>query len=130
MFSIKVTPRFGDIDALGHVNNTALPAWFELARRPIMQIFVPDLIFDKNSFPLIMAHNDFDYEKQIFFKSEVEIKTWISKIGTKSFTVYHEAWQDGQRCTKGNCVVVYFVNGQSTPLPDDIKKKLSEHMIN
>jgi len=129
MFSIKVYPRFGDIDILGHVNNTVLPCWFEMGRKPIMQIFDPDLTLEKNKFPLIMAHNDFDYLSPIYFKFEVEIKTYISKIGTKSFTVYHEAWQQGKLCTKGNCVVVYIIDGQTTPLPDDIKKILSGHMI-
>ena len=82
MFFRKVTPRFGDIDALGHVNNTILPVWFELARRPIMQIFDPELNIDKTNFPLIMAHTDFDFVHQIYFKHVVEIKTWILKIGT------------------------------------------------
>jgi len=130
MFSIKVTPRFGDIDALGHVNNTVLPVWFELARRPVMQIFDPELTLDRNTFPLIMAHNDFDYTNQIFFKFDVEIKTWISKIGTKSFTVYHEAWQQDRLCAKGSCVIVYFVEGRTTPLPEDKRNLLSGHMAN
>jgi acyl-CoA thioester hydrolase len=130
MFNLKVSPRFGDIDVLGHVNNTVLPCWFEMGRKPIMQIFDPELKIEKGKFPLIMAHNDFDYISPIIFKFDVEIKTWISKIGTKSFTVYHEAWQEGQLCTKGNCVIVYLVNGQSTPLTDELKKILSEHMTN
>ncbi len=127
MFNLKVNPRFGDIDALGHVNNTVFPIWFEMARKPVMQIFDPELTLE--NFPLIMAHNDFDYLSPIYFKFEVEIKTWISKIGTKSFTVYHEAWQEGKLCTKGNCVIVYIIDGQTTPLTDDIKKILSEHMV-
>ena len=77
-----------------------------------------------------MAHNDFDYLSPIFFKYDVEVKTWISKIGTKSFTVYHEAWQEGKLCTKGTCVIVYIINGQTTPLTDELKKILSEHMAN
>ncbi len=49
MFSIKVRARFGDIDALGHINNTVMACWFELARNPIMQIFDPDLELNKKS---------------------------------------------------------------------------------
>ena len=130
MFNLKVSPRFGDIDILGHVNNTVFPCWFEMARKPVMQIFDPELTLERNKFPLIMAHNDFDYKSPVFFKFDVEIKTWISKIGTKSFTVYHEAWQEGHLCTKGNCVIVYIINGQTTPIPDDKRKILSEHMAN
>jgi len=119
MFNLQVSPRFGDIDALGHVNNTVLPIWFEMARKPLMRIFDPELTLE--NFPLIMAHNDFDYKSPIFFKFDVEIKTWISKIGTKSFTVYHEAWQ-----VKGNAVVVHydFNTEKSVPIPEDKKTTL------
>jgi acyl-CoA thioester hydrolase len=132
MFSIKVFPRFGDIDVLGHVNNTVLPVWFELARTPIMKIFDPELALDRRTFPLIMAHTDFDFTDQIYLKHEVEIKTWILKIGTKSITVYHEAWQQERLCTKGNCVIVYydFNTEKTAPLPEGKKKMLSEHLLN
>lgn len=35
MFKIKVTPRFGDTDALRHVNNNVLGDWFELGRNDL-----------------------------------------------------------------------------------------------
>ncbi len=131
MFSIKVRARFGDIDALGHINNTVMACWFELARNPIMQIFDPDLELNKKSFPLIMAHTDYDFVSQIYYKDEVEIKTWISKIGNKSFTVYHEAWQYGNLCAKGNAIIVHFdFNAQkTTPVPEDKRKLLEEHLL-
>jgi acyl-CoA thioester hydrolase len=130
MFSIIIHPRFGDADILGHINNTVLAQWFETARNPFFEIFVPDLKIEKETFSLIMAHTDYDFLHELFFQKEVDIRTWISRIGTKSFTVYHEAWQDGQLCAKGNAVVVHydFVKRQSTPLPDEKKKLLEEHL--
>ena len=131
MFTLKVSPRFGEIDALGHVNNTVLPGWFELARKPIMQIFDPELNIQKATFPLIMAHTDFDFTSQMYIKYDVEIKTWVSKIGTKSFTIYHEAYQQDKLCVKGNCVIVYydFNTEQTAPIPEDKRKTLSEHLL-
>ena len=131
MYSIKVAPRFGDIDGLGHVNNTVPGYWFELGRNPILKIFDPELTLDKKNFPLIVAHIDYDYTSQIYFKYEVEIKTWISRIGTKSFTVYHEAWQQDRLCVKGNTVIVHydFNTEKSTPIPEDKKKLLEEHFL-
>jgi acyl-CoA thioester hydrolase len=131
MFSITVKPRFGELDILGHVNNTVPPLWFELARTPVMQIFDPELKLTKESFPLIIAHTDFDFISQLYIHHEVEIKTWISRIGTKSFTVHHEAWQKGRPCVKGNTVIVYydFFNEKSAVIPEDKKKLLAEHLI-
>jgi acyl-CoA thioester hydrolase len=128
MFSITVTPRFGDLDVLGHINNTVPVVWFEQARNPLFKIFDPELKLSRETFPLIMAHTDYDYLDQLYFQYEVEIRTWISKIGTKSFTVTHEAWQQGRLCVRGNAVVVHydFNTEKTTPLPDDKKKMLAE----
>jgi len=131
MFSVKVTPRFGDIDMLGHINNIIPSHWFELARTPIMKIFDPELKLTRETFQIIMAHTEYDFIDQIFFQYEVEVKTWISKIGNKSFTVYHEAWQQGRLCVKGKAIIVHydFATKQTTSIPDDKRKLLQEHLL-
>ena len=131
MFSVTIQPRFGDTDILGHINNTALACWFETARHPLFGIFTPDLVIEKESFPLIMAHTDYDFDDELFFQYPVEIRSWVSRIGTKSFTVYHEARQEGRLCVKGSAVLVHydFVKKQSTPLPEAKKKMLAEHLL-
>ena len=131
MFTTMVTPRFGDMDILGHINNTVPAVWFELARNPLIKIFDPTLEFKRDSFSLIMAHSEYDYVGQLYFKHDVEIKTWISRIGAKSFTSYHEAWQEGRLCVKGCAVMVHydFINEKSTLLPEDKKKLLEEHLL-
>jgi acyl-CoA thioester hydrolase len=129
MLSITVNPRFGDIDILGHINNIVPAQWFELGRTAVMQFFDTELKLTKETFPLIMAHSEYDFVDQMFLK-ETEIKTCISKIGTKSFTVYHEAWQEGRLCVKGSAVIVHydFKTKKSTPIPDDKRKLLEQHL--
>ena len=131
MFTTTVTPRFGDMDALGHINNTVPVVWFELARNPIIQIFDPMLELKRETFTLIMAHSDYDYIDQLYYRHDVELKTWITRIGTKSFTVYHEAWQQGRLCVKGSAVLVHydFNEEKSTPIPEEKKKILAEHLL-
>ncbi|MDR0313371.1 MAG: acyl-CoA thioesterase [Treponema sp.] len=130
MYTITVTPRFGDVDVLGHINNTAPAIWFEQARNPFFRIFSPDLVISLDTWPLIMAHTDFDFVDELRFGHDIEIRTGISRIGTKSFTIYHEAWQQGKLCVKGNAVIVYFDfnTRQSRPIPEDKKQLLAEHL--
>jgi acyl-CoA thioester hydrolase len=131
MFSVVISPRFGDMDALGHINNTVLACWFEQARNPLFKIFDPGLKVDPETFPLIMAHTDYDFVDELFFRYEVEIQSWISRIGTKSFTLYHEARQQGRLCVTGHAVVVHydFKRKRSTPIPEGIKPLLAEHRL-
>ena len=131
MFTTTIQPGFSDTDCLGHINNAKLGHWFEAARNPIIRIFVPDLNFKMETYPLIVAHTDYDFVEELFFRYDVEIRTWISHIGNKSFTVYHQAWQNGRLAVKGSAVMVHydFVKKQSVPLPADKKKQLKEHLV-
>jgi acyl-CoA thioester hydrolase len=129
MWTTTVTPRIGDTDLLGHINNIIPAQWFELGRNPLGRLFNPDLDMSLGAWPLIMVHTDYDFVAQLFFPYEVEIRTCISKIGTKSFTVSHEAWQQGQLCVKGTAIIVYydFKAKQSVPIPNEVRVKLEEH---
>jgi acyl-CoA thioester hydrolase len=96
-----------------------------------MQFFDQELSLSKKTFPLIMAHTEYDFVGQMYFKYDIEIKSWISRIGTKSFTVYQEAWQQGRLCVKGSAVIVHydFNTEKTTPIPEDKKKLLEEHFL-
>ncbi|NLO30474.1 MAG: acyl-CoA thioesterase [Methanosarcina mazei] len=131
MFSINVSPRFGDIDGLGHVNNTVLPVWFEIGRNPIFRLFSPDLDLSPDVWHLILVRIEFDFLSQMYFRSDVEIRTYITKIGNSSFTVGHEAWQEGELKVRGQAVLVHydFKLQKSIPLPESIREILKAHML-
>lgn len=131
MFSTIVSPRFGDIDGLGHVNNTVLPVWFEIGRNSVFRLFSPDLDLSPDVWHLILVRTEFDFLHQMYFRSDVEIRTFITKIGNSSFTVGHEAWQEGELKVKGQAVLVYydFKLQKAMPLPDSIRKILTAHML-
>lgn len=129
MYSLVVTPKFGDIDGLGHVNNTVIPGWFEQARNKIYRYFNPDFSF--KTWNLILARYEVDFISQIFFDKDVEIRTWVSRIGRSSFEVYQEAWQNEVMCTKGKTVLVHydFIQQKSAKIPAELKSLLEEHKI-
>ena len=124
-----IEPRFGDVDGLGHINNTVLPQWFEKARNPLFRIFHPDLDLDLKKWRLILAKIEIDFRRPILYQNNVEIRTYVERIGTSSFTLLHQAWQNDQLASKSKAVGVYydFINERSLPIPDDIKQKLLEH---
>ncbi len=129
MFSMIVEPRFSETDALGHINNTVLPVWFEQARTPIFKFFTPTLAVDEWS--LILAKIEVSFLKQIYYGEVLEIKTYIEMIGTKSFVVYHEAWQHQQQVANGKAVMVYFdhASQKSQQIPETIKELLKAHLF-
>lgn len=106
MWQQIITPRFSDTDALGHINNTVFAVWFEGARRDVFKIFTPEL--NLQHWPLIVASVKLDYHVQTHFHADVELRTYISRIGNSSFDVYQEAWQNGVKTVSGSAVMVQF----------------------
>ncbi len=105
--------RFCETDALQHVSNTALVAWFEAAREPIFRIFTPEL--DLKNWPLILASYKVDFLAQIFYGKPVN--------------VFQELWQDDKLCSTGITTMVHFdyKTQRSAPIPDRVKSELQSH---
>lgn len=130
MFKSIIDVSSRDTDSLGHVNNTSLPLWFETSRNPVYKIFNPTMELTPNVWNLIMVHTEFDYLNQIYYGFEVEIRTYIEKIGNTSFTVYQEAWQKGKLRGTGRAILVDFdFNKQEkVEIPESIKRELQKHL--
>ena len=131
MFKTTVTPSFGDIDGMKHVNNNRILEWFELGGLDIYRYFTPDLDLDFENWKLIMVRKEADFVGQLRFGEDVEIRTYLLKIGNSSFTVGNEVWQNNELKAKGKTVIVHFdyVTQKSVPIPDDVRNKLEEHLI-
>jgi len=129
MFHLEIEPRFNDTDALGHISNTALPVWFEQARKPVFRIFQPGL--EIANWPLIIARIEIDLLAQSYWHMPVQIRTGIGKIGNSSFHVVQEAWQNDKKIARGVAVLIHFdyAAEKAVPIPDDIRAQLAEHMI-
>ncbi|GAA3915101.1 thioesterase family protein [Litoribacillus peritrichatus] len=128
MYHLTIAPRFCETDALGHINNSVVPMWFEQARDPIFKYFVPSM--KPEDWNLIIARVEVDYLAQLEYAEDVEIKTWLGKIGNSSMSVVQEAWQNGVCCAKGKAVMIHFdyEANAAQPIPPDIREKLAEHL--
>lgn len=115
MFTFRLTPRYCETDALGHINNTVVPVWFEEARTPIFRIFMPGLgLGDWN---LILKKLEVEYVRELFHGAEVEVRTWVSRLGGSSFTVSQEAFQRGELAAAGSATLIHFDFEARKPAP-------------
>ncbi len=125
MFSITITPRFYETDALGHINNTVFAGWFEAGRTPIFQLFTPTMQVQQMSF--ILARIEIDFVAQAHYgEHDVMIQSTIERVGNSSFIVYQEAWQNEVLVAKGKAVMVYFdfETQKSDRIPDEKRATL------
>lgn len=127
MIKTKITPRISETDGVGHINNTTIPVWFEAARQEIFLIFNPDLSFSE--WRMVIVNMNVDYIYQIYYGTEVEIYTWVKKVGSKSLVLYQELYQNQKICSKVTAIYVNFnqIHQKSEIIPHDIRTKLEEH---
>jgi len=129
MLSLTITPRFAETDALGHINNTVLPVWFEQGRHRIFKALHPEMTLI--DWPIILAKISVDFVAQIYFGEDVVIRTGIEKVGNTSVIVKHEAWQRDKLVARGDAVMVYFdyQSNKPTPIPLSVRERLAPIMI-
>ena len=79
MFETTITPRVSETDGAGHINNVFVPVWFEAGRREIFRILTPDLSF--THWRATLVNMNVDYLAQIYLNEDVQVRTWIERIG-------------------------------------------------
>lgn len=128
MFTTQFDPRFMETDALGHINNTVIPVWFEEGRTPIFELFVPEL--DLSRWNLILASVHVDFLAQTYYGKPVTVETRLSRLGSSSFDVSQQVVQDGKVTARGKAVMVHFdyQSNQSVRIPDTIRQALEVHL--
>src|ERR1700704_3543559 len=112
----RLSVRFRDCDAMGHVNHAVyftyleqcrLTYWRELTGTPSPHTRV------------IIARAECDYRSPAHFGDELEVRVGIGDIGRSSFTLRYEIVQagDGRQVATGKTVMVSYdyTAGASTP---------------
>ena len=128
-FEMTFSPRFSETDGMGHIGNTVIPIWFEAARDPIFQIFVPTM--KMSDWNLILAGFSITFNAPTYYGKPVTILTSISRIGGSSFEVYQRCMQDGKLTAEGKTTMVHFDynSEKSVALSPELKERLQEYSV-
>ena len=130
MIETPIIPRVSETDGAGHINNTVIPIWFEGGRTEIFRVLTPDLDF--KNWRVALVNMNIDYLAQTYFQDPAVVRTWVDKVGTKSFTLYEELWQGERLCAKGTATYVYFnyADQKAKPVPENVRVALLTHSRN
>ena len=115
----RLSVRFCDCDAMGHVNHAVYLTYFEQCRltfwREVTGMPSPHT-------RVIIARDECDYRAPAHFGDELEVRVRVDAIGRSSFTLGYEIVHavSGQPVAAGKTVMVSYDydKGASTPLPD------------
>jgi acyl-CoA thioester hydrolase len=120
--------RFGDTDAMGHVNNATFLTYLEDARVG----FFAEVVGSGVGLPgMILARTEIDYVRPILFGvGPVRTSAWVEHVGTKSFRMGYTMEQDGAVVARAVSVQVAYdyATGTSRPLGDEERAALAAHV--
>lgn len=124
VFRFRISPRWGDMDAMNHVNNATYLRYLEEAR--IQWLNALDTAwFDEHRGP-VLASATVNYRLPIEYPSEIDIELFATRIGSSSLTIGHrmiDVRNDTLYCD-GQVVVVWVdrKTGKPAALPDGIRR--------
>jgi len=130
VFEMRIPIRWGDMDAMGHVNNTVYFRYLESARIEWFRTIrcEPD---PQGQGPVIVnAHCSFI--KQLKYPGEIEVSTLVGPPGRSSFEMTHQIrlvdanGEAGALHAEGGAKIVWvdILAEKSMPLPDVIRDLL------
>jgi len=92
--------RWSDPDMLGHVNHARALGLIEDAR----------LAMGDRGGGLILARLEVDYLRQLYYRvgERLTVRSAVTRLGTKSFTVRQELMQDDEVAIRADAVMVAF----------------------
>jgi acyl-CoA thioester hydrolase len=120
--------RFGDLDAMRHLNNVVFLRYFETARIAYMRSLVDhDPAHPETGFGLIFAECHINYRSPVQFDEVLDISLSISDIRRSSFRVEFRMTVGERLCAEGYGVLVGFdyVEQRAAALPDGLRERLS-----
>jgi len=126
----EVQLRWSDPDSYGHVNHARALSLLEDARLALAAA-APSAVLGRQP-DVILARLEVDYLRQLYYRpgERLCVRSWITRLGTKSFTMRQELVQDEQVAIRVDAVLVVFDvrTDSSRPLDDDERAFWSRYL--
>jgi len=123
----RIPIRWGDMDAMGHVNNTVYFRFMEQARISWFDRLVPEDAAWKST-GIVIANASCNYQRALTYPGTVEVRLYVGEPGGASVPTFYELRLEGDPLpyAEGAAVVVFvdLVSQKSKRIPEDIRSRL------
>src|SRR4051794_28517761 len=125
--SVAIPVQWGEMDALGHVNNARFFSWFESARIAMFQRIGVATSGPSDVGP-ILATTTCDFLRPVVFPATVHVGVRVARVGESSITMEYEVTDaDATVYARGTSVAVLVDYGtmQKVRVPDAVRGAVS-----
>ena len=120
--------RWGDMDALGHVNNTVYFRYMEQARLEWLYELAQEGVGYLSGTGPVIVNASCTFMVPIVYPGDVEVRMYLAEPGRSSIGSHYELDCAGKRMAEGDAKIVWIdlASGRSVPLPDQVRAKLDD----
>lgn len=123
----RIPIRWGDMDAMGHVNNTVYFRYMEQARIGWFDALVPEAQAWKST-GIVIANASCNFRRPFNYPGTAEVKVYTGKLGGSSVPTYYELLllENQAVYADGEATVVFIDMKTQKPvrIPEEIRKRL------
>lgn len=123
-----VTVAWGDMDALGHVNNARYFDYFQEAR--IDWLAENNFHLSSNTGPVIV-HTSCTFLKPVIYPAKLILTSSVHSLGHSSFVIDHDLTQDETIMAQGTSKVVWvdYQQNKSIAIPPTLRSLLTTDLL-
>ena len=121
----RIAIRWGDMDAMGHVNNTVYFRYMEQARIGWFDALVPqDEAWKRTA--IVVANASCNFRRPINYPGTVEVRVLIGVPGGSSVPTFYQLIVDEELYADGEATVVFIDMAQQKPIriPQKIREAI------
>jgi acyl-CoA thioester hydrolase len=121
----RIVLRWGDMDAMGHVNNTVYFRFMEQARIGWFEGLVPRGEAWQGT-GIVIANASCNFRRPLNYPGTVEVKVSVAPPGGSSVATFYELMLDGELYADGAALVVFVDMARQKPMriPEAIRLRL------
>ena len=128
-----VTVRWGDMDAMGHVNNTIYFQYLESARIGYFERLMGWTGRDEGAGrqgPVVVSQT-FNYRRQLYYPAELDVGVGCQELRNRSFVLAYGIFRKGtdELVGDGTSVAVWldYRANKAVPIPSILRQAFTEH---
>ena len=124
-FEMVIPIRWGDMDAMGHVNNTVYFRFMEQARIGWFEALVPKGEAWQST-GIVIANASCNFKRPINYPGTVEVRLSVGSPGGSSVPTFYELLVDEEIHADGEATVVFIDMEKQKPIriPQNIREAL------
>jgi acyl-CoA thioester hydrolase len=121
----RIPIRWGDMDAMGHVNNTVYFRYMEQARISWFEALVPQGAAWRTH-GIVIVNASCNFKRALNYPGTVEVRVFAGPPGGSSLPTYYELALENEIYADGAATVVFVDMEKQKPMriPDELRKRL------